>query len=128
MAITYRVIERGEPGVTGGGTKQYYAIAYSRSKVTLLGLSKSISRMSSLTRPDIMAVLEALTVLVPEHLQMGRIVELGGLGSLGVSLSSAPSVTADEVDSHNVVNVRLRFRPGKELRDALSNATFEKVA
>ena len=84
--------------------------------------------MSSLSRPDIMAVLEALTELIPEHLLMGRIIELGNLGSMGVSLSSAPSATADEVTSSNIKSARSIFRPGKELRDALNNADFEKVS
>lgn len=128
MAITYRVIERGEPGVTGGGTKQYYAIASARSHITLQQLAKNISRMSSLSRPDILAVLEALTVLVPEHLEMGRIVELGNLGSLRMSLSSSGSTQAEEVGSQNIKKAKVLFRPGKELRDAIDSASFEKVA
>ena len=128
MSVTYRVIERGEPGVAGGGTKQYYAIASTRSRVSLADLSVRISQMSSLSRPDIMAVLEALTMLIPEHLQMGRLVELGNLGTIAVTLSSNPSPTAAEVSGSNVRRVRAQFRPGRELRNALGNAQFEKVA
>lgn len=127
MSVTYRVIERGEPGVAGGGTKQYYAIASIRNRVSLTDLAKRISQMSSLSRPDIMAVLEALTVLIPEHLLMGRLVELGNLGTLRVAINSGPSPTAEEVSGANVRRIRALFRPGMELGDALGNARFEKV-
>lgn len=128
MSIPFKVIERGQPGVEGGGTKKFYASANSRSHVSLTDLSIAISRMSSLSRPDIMAVLEALTVMIPEHLKMGRIVQLGNLGNLGVSLNSAPSDTEAEVSGNNIKHARAVFRPGRELRNALTNATFEKVA
>jgi len=127
MSITYRVIERGEPGVAGGGTKQFYPIAKVRSRISLHGLSKQISRMSSLSRPDVLAVLEALTVLVPEHLLMGRLVELGNLCTLRIGLNAGPSATAEEVGSSNVKRVRTLFNPARELRDALKSASFEKV-
>lgn len=127
MPITYRVIERGEPGVTGGGTPKYYAIAASSGRISLVGLSKRISRMSSLSRPDITAVLEALTVIMPELLADGRIIDLGNLGSLRATIKSEASDTAAEVTGANVKQVKAYFRPGKELKNALDNASFKKV-
>lgn len=44
MAVKFKAILRGEPGVVGGGVKKYYAIAVSSGEHSLLKLSTYISK------------------------------------------------------------------------------------
>ena len=66
MAIKYKVIKRGEPGVAGGGTKKFYASANVTGEKSLTGLMRDIEKMSTVSGADIRAVLYALpTAVIP---------------------------------------------------------------
>jgi hypothetical protein len=43
MSIQYNIIQRGEPGVAGGGIKKYYASA---STVNTIGINKLADRIA----------------------------------------------------------------------------------
>ncbi|MGV4533598.1 HU family DNA-binding protein, partial [Ornithobacterium rhinotracheale] len=60
MPIKYKVIERGEPGVKGGGAKKYYASPNMSGELSLEGLTKAIEKISTVSGADIRAVLYAL--------------------------------------------------------------------
>lgn len=47
MAVKYKVIERSQPGVVGGGDKKYYANATSNGELTLEKLTKRIEKNST---------------------------------------------------------------------------------
>lgn len=80
--------------------------------MSLLELSKEISTMCSLSRPDVVATLEALTVMLLGFITNGHIVELGGLGTLGPQISSKPSTAAHEVS--NDISATQRPSTGQE--------------
>lgn len=126
MSVAYKVIPRGEPGVVGGGTPKYYALAVSKGNKNIRDISKEISRMSSLTRADVIAVLEAFVDLIPEYLGAGFAVSLGELGTLSISLKSTGSETAEEVTAANIQRHRVLFRPGREVKGLLSDLQFSK--
>lgn len=56
MAIKYKVIQRGQPGVTGGGDKKYYASANVTGTQTLEDLTELIELSSTVSGADIRAV------------------------------------------------------------------------
>lgn len=128
MSVLFRVVERGEPGVIGGGTKQFYAQGVSKGHVTLRELTAEISRMSTLSRPDVMAVLEALLELMPEKIAKGQIVQLGDFGSFFLTLRSSGSPVAQDVTSDSVIGNRLNFRPSSEIRDVLAAIKYRKAS
>ncbi len=105
---------------------QYYAVAKSRNELSLDDLSKRIASMSTVSRADIYAVLIALTETLPDALEEGNIVRLGSLGSFMIRVSSNPSQTAEEVNAHQITQVKLRFRPGKEIQNKLQSFKIEK--
>lgn len=47
MAIKFKVIERGQPGILGGGEKKFYASAQTNGDMTLAGLTRAIERSST---------------------------------------------------------------------------------
>lgn len=128
MAIKFSVIQRGQPGVVGGGDKKYYASSQSSGELTLAGLTKRIEKMSTVSGADIRAVVYAMVDVMKDSLSEGQIVRLGELGSLRVSIGSDGKDTEKEVTSSCISSARVIFTPGKDIKDMLLTLTYEKVA
>ena len=126
MSVQFNVIERGEPGVPGGGQKRFYASLRSSGITDLRLLSEHISKRSTVSVIDTMAVLEGLIQVIPEQLQIGRIVHLGDLGSMRLSISSEGANKEENVTSEKIRARKILFRPGMVLQDSLRNLRFKK--
>lgn len=127
MAIKYKVIERGEPGVVGGGTKKFYASANVTGEKSLAGLTRDIEKISTVSGADIRAVLYALVDTMTGALSEGQIVRLGELGSLRVSISSEGKEKEKEVTPATIKQARVVFTPGKAIKEMLETVTYEKM-
>jgi predicted histone-like DNA-binding protein len=127
MAIQIKVIERGHPGVVGGGTKKYYASPVHGREITLEGLTKGIEKTSTVSGADIRAVLYALVEEAVTGLSEGRIIRLGDLGSLRISISSDGKDTPEQVNASAVKKAGVIFTPGKKLQDMLKTAKYTKA-
>ncbi len=86
MPIKFNVIERGEPGVTGGGTKKFYASTKMTGEMDIDPLTKSIEKISTVSGADIRAVLYALVDVATDTLANSNIVRLGDLGTMRMSI------------------------------------------
>jgi len=127
MAVKYKVIERGQPGVAGGGDKKFYANAATNGELTLEKLTKRIEKNSTVGGADIRAVLYSLVEIMQDGLEEGSIVRLGDLGSLRVSIRSAGESQEEDVTAHCIKGSKCIFTPGKQLKKMLKNLEYEKV-
>jgi predicted histone-like DNA-binding protein len=127
MSIKFNVIERGQPGVVGGGEKKYYASPVSSGELTLAGLTKAIERSSTVSGADIRAVLYAMVDVMKDSLSEGNIVRLGELGSLRVSFSSEGKATAKEVNDSAIIGAKVIFTPGKDIKTMLESVKYQKA-
>ena len=127
MAIPIKVIERGQPGVAGGGTKKFYASNISVGETDLDGLTTRIEKISTVSGADIRAVLYAMVDVAVDELDSGRIVRLGDLGSVRVSVSSQGHDTAEEVSANSIKGRKVLFTPGKRIKQLLPNLKFFKT-
>lgn len=107
--------------------KKFYATAVNQGDLSLKNLSKQIALMSTVSRTDVYAVLMAFIEVVPAALEDGKIVRLGSLGTLRVVVSSESADTAEEVSSHSVKQLKLRYRPSAELKTQIKAFPIEKV-
>lgn len=128
MSIKFNVVQKGQPGVAGGGTKKYYASAQSSGELTLAGLTKRIEKMSTVSGADIRAVVYAMVDVMKDALADGQIVRLGELGSLRVSISSEGKETEKAVNVSSILNSRVIFTPGKDIREMLASLSYEKTS
>lgn len=126
MSIKYTVIERGEPGVTGGGTKRWYAQVKTDGEMTIDDLVKEIEKFSALSEADIRGVIIALENVIQKELANSKIIRLDKLGSFYPSLSSASAESADKFNVSLIKGAKVNYRPGKRITDALNTATFTK--
>lgn len=127
MAIKYNVIERGQPGVAGGGEKKFYASTVADGEMTLTKLTKRIEKISTVSGADIRAVVYAMVDVMKDSLAEGQIVRLGDLGSLRISLSSRAEETAEDVNANSIRAARTIFTPGKDLKETLKILEYRKA-
>lgn len=127
MAIKFKVIERGQPGVVGGGEKKFYASSNVSGEKTLAGLTRDIEKISTVSGADIRAVLYAMVDAMQSSLEEGQIVRLGELGSLRINISSEGKATEKEVTASAVKGAKVVFTPGNGLKDMLLTLRYEKM-
>lgn len=104
----------------------YYALAKSSGEIELDEIADRVQRSSTVNWADVVCVLRALHTEMIESFKRGEIVRLGGIGSFYVTLHSAGVLTSKEVKEGLIMGARVRFRPGKEIKDALKTLTFSK--
>ena len=127
MAIKFKVIERGQPGVAGGGIKKYYASPVMDGELNLDELTTAIEKICTVSGADIRAVLYALVDVSITNLADGTIVRLGDLGSLRITLKSEGQTTYSEVTSSAIKSAGVIFTPGTRIKDTLSHAKYQKA-
>ena len=127
MSIKYKVVEKAEPGVVGGGVKKWYAAAINDGELAIDDLVSQIEKFSALSEADIRGVIIALENVIQEGLANGKIIRLDKLGSFYPSLSSGSSLTQEDFTSSLIKGAKVNYRPGKRISDALRTATFKKI-
>jgi predicted histone-like DNA-binding protein len=126
MAIKYKVIERGQPGVVGGGVKKYYAIPVMDGEMNMAEITRSIEKLCTVTGADILAVLYALVDVAIENLSNGTILRLGELGSLRMSISSSGEPKVEDVRASSIKGSSVIFTPGTRIKDMIAAAKYQK--
>mgnify|MGYP000005119796 CR=1 FL=1 len=84
--------------------------------------------MSNVNSGDILATLDLLVQVMQEEIGDGKIVRLGDFGSFSISLSAEGQAKDEDVTSSTIKGARLRFRPGKDLKNTFDTLDFEKAA
>ncbi|RRJ91941.1 DNA-binding protein [Paenimyroides tangerinum] len=127
MAIKYKLIEKGQPGVVGGGIKKWYANVVNDGEMSIDDLVKSIEKFSALSEADIRGVIIALENVIQEALADSKIVRLDKLGTLYTGISSEGTATPEEFNAQtHIKNVRVNYRPGKRISDTLKTASLQR--
>ena len=76
---------------------------------------------------DVKLILDELIRVMRRSLGKGEVVQVGELGNFQLQFGSTGTLTEKEFNSALIKSKRILFRPGKQLRDAISNYTFEKI-
>ncbi|MBE0639397.1 MAG: HU family DNA-binding protein [Bacteroidales bacterium] len=124
--VKFKLIERKNPRQPGDPSR-YYAIGVNQGKVDIRELADQISEKSTVTSIDTIAVIEALLKVIPRELANGRIVTLGDLGTLRLTLKSEGSDQPEKFSATMIKGTKLHFRPGKEVRKVLNNISYAKT-
>ena len=127
MAIKYNVIQRGQPGVVGGGEKKFYASVNSDGEMTLNGLTKRIEKISTVSGADIRAVVYAMVDVMKDALEEGKIVRLGEFGSLRVGISSNGEKAEENVSANSIKGAKAIFNPSQNLKEMLKALKYVKA-
>lgn len=126
MSVKVKTVARKNPQDLTAPPK-YYAQKVNTGEFTINELIDYISTTSTVSKPDVHAVLYALQDAIPKELGRSNIVRLGNLGSFNITVRSAPSDTEDEVTKSNVKKVNLHFRPSVGLKKMIDSFEIEKI-
>lgn len=124
--MKYRLIQKANP-LEPETKRKWYASPVKAGTINNYQLSKGISSKSSLTRGDVMNVIENLVDEIPKYLTEGYSVNLNNFGTLRLSLSSEGVTDPGMFTAENVKNMRVVFTPSPEFKNALQNIHFEKT-
>lgn len=125
MPITFNAVAKKNPQKPKDAPK-YYANIVGEGKTTLSDLAKHAAATSTVSKADILAVLESTFSKIADDVADGKIVYVGDYFTLQAGGSSEGKATAEEVTASSIKSVRTIFRPGKMIKDALKVATFQK--
>jgi predicted histone-like DNA-binding protein len=125
MAVKYVLSEKGNP-LKPEEPKKWYATAVSTGEVSLKALGKEITQRSTVNHADTLAVLEALTQVLRDRLDEGKIVRFSDFGSFQVAVGSEGAESPDQFSVSRIKTRKIVFRPGTDLKEMLNNLKFEK--
>lgn len=128
MAINYSISRRINPQAPEGA-KKFYASAQASGEVDINSLAEEVAYATSLTDGDVINAIRALTKRIIYHVTNGRIVRLEALGDFRASISGEGTDTEEEYNTSKIRSVKVLFRPGSQIRTALSmdNLKFKRV-
>lgn len=124
--INYKVIARKNP-LDKAAPAKYYVNPVNSGEIDLDGLAELISDGSTVRQADVYAVLIGLVNAVSMQLEEGKLVKMGKLGSFSISLNSGGAEKEEEAGAHLIKRSKIRYRPGKGLRDLLKTLNYQKA-
>lgn len=124
--VNYSIVARKKPGDMEGEAK-FYATAQAKGSTTLDEIAERISKSTTVTRADCLAVLAALEDEIGISLQSGEIVKLGDIGTFRVSIGSIGSDTVEEFNQSMIKKPKIVFRPSTKLQNLMGTLTYVRV-
>ena len=130
MAITYRIWKKKFKNKDGQDQEKFYACKKTNRTLSTEDVCQQISEASSLTEGDVMSALLGLSKITQRALTMGHNVNLEGIGTIGLSVTSAAMDSPKDISKVKVKAKRIPFRPDKSLKEILKTLRFslEKAA
>ncbi len=123
--MKYRLIQKINP-LKPDSQRKWYASPIKAGTINNYKLSKRIASRSSLTRGDVMNVIENMVDEIPKYLMDGYSVNLINFGTLRLSLSSEGVIDSEHFTPKHINNVRVVFTPSPELKSTLQKIHYEK--
>lgn len=124
--MKYRLVERRNP-LDPNAPGKFYANAVNIGMVELKDFAGRIEKSTSLTRGDIMNVLEGFIDELPVFLKMGASVRLGNFATLRLTISSTGSDTFEAFTTENIRGVRIVFATSRDLKNSMLDISYERA-
>ena len=125
MPITFNVISRKNP-LKPDEPAKYYADIVGNGTTNMDDLAKYASSVSTVSKGDVLVVLETIFAKIADDVADGKIVYVGEYFTLQAGGSSEGRERAEEVTSASIKSVKAIFRPGKMIKNALKLAGYQK--
>lgn len=121
MAVKYTACR----ALTGKEKKEhYYARAQYDGVTSIDDIAQLIEQISAISVGDVLSVLNTLGKIVATELANGRIVDLGDLGRIRLSIRAKGVSKPEEVKVETILATRAVFVPGPALRTQQQSLRF----
>lgn len=122
MAIRYRITKRTNT-ISSIKKEQFIMQAVNTGTIDIKKISKEISIEGSLSIPDVVGVITALGLKLQQHLEDGKIVDLGDVGKFKIGFQSKASDLASDLSpKKNIKKFHLNYQPSLEIKHRLKKA------
>ena len=128
--LRFKLIEKKDMSQDAGdGAKLFYPQLVSNGRVSFDSLCDEVAEQSSLTSGDIKNCMDRLINCLVRHLQEGRSVDCGDLGSFGITLRSAGAQSKEAYDVSTMMREPgVQYYLGKKLRNMRkTNIKYERI-
>ena len=123
MALIYNKVQRRNPQDENAPAKWYPVLRTTRM-LKEKEVAKQIADETTLNPKEAEMALSQFQKIMIRTLLNGQSVQLGDWGSFVLTLNSEGSDTEAEVSPTKVKKINIRFKAGKELKEAIAKATF----
>ncbi|WP_445725592.1 HU family DNA-binding protein [Flavobacterium sp.] len=122
MAIRYRITKRTNT-IAATKKEQFIMQAVNTGTVDIRKLSEEISKESSHSIADVMGVIIALGVKMQQHLEDGKIIDLGDVGKFKIGFQGKAADNASELTpKRNIKKFHLNYQPSLIMKRRLKKA------
>jgi predicted histone-like DNA-binding protein len=126
MAINYAKVKR-TINVGNNPGEKFIARIVKEQAVDLDQIAEEIAGASTMSKADVLGVLQQLQVQMKYHLLRGAAVKLELLGSFTPSLRAKAVASPDEVNVQAIKGVHINFKPSKWLNKEVKDVSFRLV-
>jgi predicted histone-like DNA-binding protein len=135
--MVYKLIEKNVP-VPGSDTRvnKWYAKEVKMGFSTMRMMADAIALMCTVTRPDILSVLDAMVIVMRDRLQAGQVIELGsasggaggaGIGNFQLTLhNNGGSATYEAWTPALIKKAKVTYRPSVDMKDVAATTSFTR--
>jgi predicted histone-like DNA-binding protein len=106
----------------------YYAQVHHAGRASLVTLQSRLCQMSSLSKGDVQSVLSNLMDVIMDLLREGKIIELGQLGNMYISVRSKGMEVEKDFSSANIKGAHIRFVAGTDLKQLMKSLSYLKLS
>ena len=123
MSILYSKVQRVNPRDLTA-PKKWYIVPQRVEQKTEKEIAEALTKNTTLNRGEASMVLDELQAVILSSLLDGYSVQMGDWGSFQLTVSCTGTDTEQECTADKITAVNIRFRPGKEMKEAIAKATF----
>ncbi len=123
MSILYTKIQQINPQDPEGPRKWYISpnrIGQKSEKE----IAEALAKNTTLSRGEASLVIDELQAVILSTLLDGYTVQMGDWGTFQLTVSSEGTDTEAKSSPDKIKGVNIRFRPGRDMKDAIARATF----
>lgn len=127
MTLLYNKIQRGVPGKPEEPKKWYISVK-TLGQIGEKDVARQIADETTLNPKEAEMAIDQLEKILIRLLLDGHTVQLGDWGSFYLTLNCTGAATEKDATPAAVQSINIRFKPGKELKTAISAATFRPAS
>jgi len=101
--------------------EKYYPLPKVIGRMQVRDIAQQISKESSLSTVDVMAVLEAFFQDLPLFMMLGYSIKLSDFGTFRLSFRSEGQKKLESVSAEDIISPRVNFLPSPELKKKISS-------
>lgn len=127
MDVRYKVMSTYKPGKGKEGDRIWFPKLTGSTPVNLKDIASVLAKRTSASEADVYLVMMGLVDLMPELLAQGRTIKLDRFGTFRLHARVKTDTDPEKITTHYIKEIRLGFKPDKEIKNALKHIRVVKV-